>query len=221
MRAIIIGSTGLVGKQIVNKLLKLNSITDVLVFARRSLEISDPKFKEEIVDFDQVHEWAHKVRGDILFSAIGTTLRSAHTKEAQFRVDYHYQLEVAKAAARNGVDSYVLISTVNANPKSPFFYLRMKGQLEEAIKTLPFNSINIVRPGPLTGIREKIRLSEVFSTTILGIITKIVKLNIEPVHSERVADVAIEAGLKQERGLHLIEPKEIFESRAGKFLRKC
>ena len=221
MRAIIIGSTGLVGKQIVTKLLKLNSITGVLVFARRSLEISDPKLKEEIVDFDKIHEWGHKVRGDILFSTIGTTLRAAHSKEAQFKVDYHYQLEVAKAASKNGVDSYVLISTVNANPKSSFFYLRMKGQLEEAVKELPFMSINIIRPGPLTGTRERVRLSEIFSTTILGIITKIVKINIEPVDSERVADVAIVAGLKQERGINIIDPKEIFESRSGKFLKKC
>lgn len=221
MRAIVIGSTGLVGKQIVRKLLKLNSISEVLVFARRSLEIADPKLKEEIVDFEKVSEWRHKIRGDVLFSAIGTTLRAAKSKEAQFKVDYTYQLDVAREAARNGVDSYVLISTVNANPESLFFYLKMKGQLEEVIKDLSFMSISIVRPGPLTGARERIRLSEIFSTTMLEWITKIVKLDIEPVDSERVADVAIMAGLKQERGIKTIEPKEIFESKSAKFLKTC
>ena len=136
-------------------------------------------------------------------------------------MDYTYQYEVAREAARNGVDSYVLISTINANPDSSFFYLKMKGQLEEAVKVLPFSSISILRPGPLTGARERIRLSEIFSTTLLEIITKFVKLDIEPVDSQRVAEVAIMAGLKQARGVKIYLPKEIIESRPGRFLKKC
>lgn len=220
MKAIVIGSTGLVGKQIVKKLLNLNSIDEVQVFARRSLNLSDPKLREEIVDFDKISEWGHKIRGNILFSAVGTTLRAAGSKEAQFKIDYTYQLETAKAAARNGVECFVLISTINANPRSPFFYLRMKGQLEEAVKELPFQSINLLRPGPLTGPRERIRWGEVFSTSIIEIVKKFVKLNIEPIDSEKVADAAILSGLKQERGIQIINPKEILESRSQKLLKQ-
>lgn len=220
MKAIVIGSTGLVGRQIVKKLLKLKTIDEVQVFARRSLGISDPKLNEEIVDFEKVSEWGHKVRGNILFSAIGTTMRAAGSKEAQFKIDYSYQLEVARAAARNGVESYVLISTINANSRSPFFYLRMKGQLEDAVKELPFMSINLLRPGPLTGPRERIRWGEIFSTSMIGIAKKFVKLNIEPIDSEKVAETAILSGLKQERGIQIINPTEILESRSQKLLKQ-
>lgn len=209
MKAIVIGSTGLVGRHIVQKLLNLDSVSEVQVFARRSLNQSHPKLTEEIVDFERISEWQDKINGDILYSAFGTTLRAAHSKEKQFHIDHDYQLNVAKAAMQNGVKAFVLISTVNANPDSSFFYLRMKGQIEEEVKKLPFLSISILRPGPLTGTREKPRFSEIFSTTILDLLSKLVKLKIEPVDSSVVADVAVQAGIKSEKGMRIISPQEI------------
>lgn len=213
MKAIVIGSTGLVGRQIVQKLLDLDSTQEVLVFARRSLNLSHPKLIEEIVDFERIFEWEDRVRGDVLYSAFGTTLRAAHTKEKQFHIDHDYQLSVAKAAIQNGVKTFVLISTVNANPDSSFFYLRMKGQIEEQVKKLGFSSLSILRPGPLTGAREKRRLSEFFSTTVLDVLSRLVKLDIEPVDSSLVADVAVEAGLASQEGVRVITPQEILSAR--------
>ena len=212
MKAIVIGSTGLVGRQIVQKLLALDTVSEVLVFARRSLNQNHPKLTEVIVDFEKITEWQDKIQGDVLFSAFGTTLRAAQSKEKQFHIDHDYQLNVAKAALQNGVRTFVLISTVNANPDSAFFYLRMKGQIEEETKRLGFPSISILRPGPLTGAREKPRLSEIFSTTILDLLSKMVKLNIEPVDSAIVANVAVEAGTLPKEGIRIITPQEILAS---------
>jgi uncharacterized protein YbjT (DUF2867 family) len=209
MKAIVIGATGLVGKSITEQLLKLPEIREVLVFSRRSSGIQHSKLRERIVDFDNIDGWKNEIRGDILFSALGTTLKAAGSKEAQFRVDHDYQLEVAQSAVQNGVDKYVLISSVNASKSSPFFYLKMKGELDDKVMNLGFSSVCILRPGPLRGHREKPRLSELISTRLLGILP--VSAGMKPVDGSQVARVAIDCGLKR-KGLYILEAEEILKS---------
>lgn len=207
MKAIVIGATGLVGKSIIRQLLEKNDITEVLIFARRSTNIPHPKLKEEIVNFEEINSWKEKVKGDVLFSALGTTLKTVGTKEAQYRIDHDYQFMVALAAASNKVSNYVLISSVNASSKSPFFYLKMKGELEDKINTLSFKSISILRPGPLKGHREKPRLMEEVSTAILSKLP--VGAGMKPVDADLVAKVAIDCGLKGKAGTTVVEAKAI------------
>lgn len=207
MKAIVIGATGLVGRSILTQLLLKPEIDEVKIFVRRSTGIQNPKLKELIVDFEKVNDWKFEITGDVLFSALGTTLKTVGTKEAQYRIDHDYQLMVALAAAANGVSHYVLISSVNSSSRSPFFYLKMKGELEDKIGTLPFKSVSILRPGPLKGIREKARLMEEISTAILSKLP--VGAGMKPVEGNQVAKVAIDCGLAGKPGLSLIEAKEI------------
>jgi len=209
MKVIIIGATGLVGKSILSQLLARTEISEIKVFVRRSTGISNPKLSENIVDFEKVNDWKNEIQGDVLFSALGTTLKTVGTKEAQYRIDHDYQLMVAIAAAANGVSSYVLISSVNASSKSPFFYLRMKGELEDKIKTLFFKSVSILRPGPLKGHREKPRLMEEISTAILSKLP--VRSGMKPVDGDQVAKVAINCGLNAKTGVEILEAKTILQ----------
>jgi uncharacterized protein YbjT (DUF2867 family) len=148
--ALVIGATGLVGKQLVQLLLAGSHFHKVIVFGRRSLGIAHAKLGEHLINFDAVEEWQHLVKGDVLFSTLGTTLKQARGQSQQYRVDYHYQFKFAEAAARNGVPAYVLVSSSGANPNSLIFYSRMKGALEAAVKKLGFQSTNILQPGLLT-----------------------------------------------------------------------
>lgn len=212
MKALVIGATGLVGKLITEKLLGNTSFDSVQIFVRRTTGLVHNKLTETIVDFDRFDTWKTNLKGDVLFSALGTTLKAAGSKEAQYKVDYEYQLQVAKAAADNGVKSYVLISSVNAEPGSPFFYLKMKGQLEEKVSLLTFQSIHILRPGPLKGHRETSRLGEVLSTKFLDLMPKVlVSAGMRPVAGERVAEVAINAGIASEKGIHIHGAKVILK----------
>lgn len=212
MKAIVIGATGLVGKSVTERLLGNNSIDSVQIFVRRPTGLIHNKLVETIIDFDKIDSWKSELKGDVLFSALGTTLKAAGSKEAQFKVDYEYQLQVAKAAAENGVKTYVLISSVNADPKSPFFYLKMKGQLEEKISLLSFQSIHILRPGPLKGHRETSRLNELISTKFLDLMPKVlVSAGMRPVAGDKVAEVAVNAGLSVEKGIHIHGPKIILQ----------
>lgn len=212
MKAIVIGATGLVGKSVTEKLLGNASIDSVQIFVRRSTGLVHTKLIETIIDFDKFDSWKSDLKGDVLFSALGTTLKAAGSKEAQFKVDHDYQLQVAKAAAENGVKTYVLISSVNADAKSPFFYLKMKGQLEEKISLLVFQAVHILRPGPLKGHRETSRLNEVLSTKFLDLMPKVlVSAGMRPVAGERVAEVAVNAGLSDEKGIHIHGAKIILQ----------
>jgi len=149
LTAIVIGATGATGKELVKLLLDDEDFQRVKVFVRRDDESDHPKLEKHVVDFECVEDWKSELRGDVLFSALGTTLKQAGSEAAQYKIDFTYQFETAKAAAENGVKNYVLVSSTGADSKSFFFYPRMKGELEEAVKTLDFERIHIFQPGIL------------------------------------------------------------------------
>src|SRR4030066_986146 len=140
--AIVIGATGLIGKHLTKFLLDDPAYSSVKVFVRRTLNISNPKLEEHVVDFDEISIWKDKITGDELYSAMGTTIKKAGSKEAQYKIDFTYQYECAKAASENGVGKYLLISSAGANIKSGHFYLRMKGELDKKVSELPFQQLN-------------------------------------------------------------------------------
>ena len=168
--AIVIGATGLVGRHLTQQLLKEDYFGQVIVFVRRSTGISHNKLVEHIIDFNNLDTIKGKVNGDVLFSALGTTLKQAGSKNAQYLVDYTFQYEVAKIASDNGVKKYFLVSSSGANSKSRFFYTKMKGELDVAVSGLPFSQINIFRPSLLLGERTEKRTMEILGSKIIKLI---------------------------------------------------
>jgi uncharacterized protein YbjT (DUF2867 family) len=171
--AIVIGATGLVGRELVRLLLDDDRFSKITVLARRSPDINHPKLAVHIIDFRNPPSWKHLVTGTVLFSTLGTTLKTAGSKKAQYEVDYGYQFAVAKAAAENGVPVYVLVSSAMANPGSSLFYTRMKGELERDIKTLPFHYIRILQPGMLQGNRTESRPGEKSGIAVLRFLNRL------------------------------------------------
>lgn len=134
MKAIVIGATGAVGKDLVEQLLADESVEQVHIFVRRDPQLGTPtKLVTHVVDFNQPQAWQHLVQGDVLFSCMGTTLKAAGSQAAQYTVDYTYQFNFAEAAARNQVPALVLLSAAKANAQSRLFYMRIKGELEVAV----------------------------------------------------------------------------------------
>ena len=116
MKALVIGATGAVGKDLVQQLIEDSSVERIDIFVRREVKIPSAKVVAHVVDFDHPETWADLLQGDVLFSCMGTTIKAAGSQEAQWRVDYTYQYEAAKAAKTNGVPTYVLVSAIGANP---------------------------------------------------------------------------------------------------------
>lgn len=158
--AIVIGATGLVGNQLVKLLFNNKKYQKVKVFSRRATGLADEKLEEHLVDFDKFENWKNELTGDVLFSSLGTTIKQAGSKDAQYKVDYTYQFQVATVAAENEVKQLVLISSLGANPKSSIFYSRIKGELDCAVEQLPFKSVCVLRPSALVGERTEERAGE-------------------------------------------------------------
>jgi uncharacterized protein YbjT (DUF2867 family) len=166
--AVMIGGTGLVGGHLLSQLLDDARFTKVVSLGRRASWKSHPKLEEHAIDFDNAPSWSRLVKGDVAFAALGTTIKQAGTKQAQWKIDHDYPLAFAKAAAANGIRSYVLCSASSANAKSRVFYSRMKGALDDAVQQLGFERVRIMRPSLLGGAREKPRAGEKLGSAMLA-----------------------------------------------------
>lgn len=211
MKAIVIGATGATGKDLVNLLLEDADFEQVDVFVRRKMDFAAPKLKVHVVDFEDIGNWKSEVCGDVLFSLLGTTRKQAGSQKKQWRIDYDYQYEVAKAARNNGVPTMILMSSVGANPKSVFFYSRMKGALENAVKSLSFPRTIIMRPPSL--IRKNTdRIGERISVCILKGFNRLGLLKgLAPMPTEVVAEDMIKTSKDQIPGFRIMEAKEMTE----------
>lgn len=209
--AIIVGATGLVGTQLVNLLLNDDAYSTVTIFVRKGSKFQHPKIREFIIDFNKPEEWRDEVRGDVLFSTLGTTLYDAGGKDAQFKVDYTYQYQFALFASYNAVPGYVLVSAAGADAKSALFYSMIKGMLEDAIRKLRFQHIAVLRPGPIKGHRERKRRIERFGLNALGVLNAIgILKKYRPVSARTVAKAMIHVAKTQEEPQKIITLDEVF-----------
>jgi uncharacterized protein YbjT (DUF2867 family) len=209
--AIIIGATGLTGNELTQLLLNDEGFSRVKIFVRRATGTTHPKLEEHIVNFDQVDEWSQLVSGDVLFSALGTTLKKAGGKKAQFEVDYTFQYNFAVAASRNAVPNYVLVSSAYSSAASPIFYSRIKGELERDIKELPFKHIHIFQPGPLWGKREERRIFEEWNVKMTKVINRLGLLKrIRPLHGSELAQAMINASCDHTEKIKVYVLDQIF-----------
>jgi uncharacterized protein YbjT (DUF2867 family) len=207
----VLGATGLVGRELVHQLLGNEEIEKINIFVRRDFGLQHLKLEQHLIDFNDTESWKPFLRGDILFSALGTTLKQAGSKENQYLVDYTFQYRFAEEASKNGIPVFILVSSAGANSRSLIFYSRMKGELDDAVQKLPFQKIVILRPSILAGIREKRRTMEERSVRIMEILTKWMFIKYRPIRAELVAKAMINAALKDNtQKCTIVNPEDIF-----------
>ena len=211
MKALVIGATGAVGKDLVRQLLADESFERVDIFVRRDVKLSSAKLFVHVVDFDHPETWADGLKGDVLFSCLGTTIKAAGSREAQWKVDYTYQYEAAKTAKANGVKIYVLVSSVGANSKSKVFYTRMKGALDDAVQELGFEGCFILRPPSL--IRKgSDRFGEKVGIVALKVFNAIGLLRSSiPMSTEAVAAAMIGLAKSGRQSVEIINSQDILK----------
>lgn len=209
--ALIVGATGLVGSHLLRHVLDDKRFDKVVVFGRRPTGVSHARLSEHVVDFDEPETWSGLVRGDVLFSALGTTIRAAGSKAAQWRVDHTYQLETARTALANGVACCVLVSSVGASTRSRAFYTRMKGQLEQDVASLGFARLHVLRPGILTGPRSERRPGEEIGVRLIRVLNAAGMFRAyRPIHADTVSRAMIVAAFRPDL-LRIYEPAEVFD----------
>ena len=156
--SIIAGSTGLIGGNVIKVL--SNKKQSAIALTRRSIPNLPPNITEMIIDFDTFEKNGSLPSCNNVFICLGTTIKTAGSKENFRKVDIDYCLSIARKAKESGAETLSLISSIGANSSSKNFYLRTKGELEESIQSLGFSTVNIFRPSFLVGDRSEKRLAE-------------------------------------------------------------
>lgn len=209
MKAIVVGATGAVGRDLVEELCRDPRYTEVRTFARRELGVENPKVRPYVVDFERTEGWHDLVRGDVIFSALGTSKKQAGSKEAQYHIDHDYQLMFATFAKQNGVRHMVLVSSAGADTGSSFFYMRLKGVIERDVEALGFAGLTIVQPPSLIRKHAK-RPLETISVKALQALNAIgLFKSMAPISTEIVAQCMAEAGGEPFEGVRHISKQAI------------
>lgn len=210
LKAIVIGATGATGAFLVDALLEDPDYSGVTIFVRRPSGKQHPKLQEHVIDFSRLSDYASLINGDVLFSTLGTTLKAAGSKEKQWQIDYEIPAQLAQIAKENHVRSMVLLSAANANPKSPVFYSRMKGALEEKIAALGFEQYIIFRPGLLKRPHSD-RAGEKFAVSVLEGLNKLgILKKYRPLPTKTLAEKLAKAPRRESMGRHVVGMAAIF-----------
>lgn len=205
------GATGLVGRHCLRRLLADDAFERVVIPSRRSLSphLRDldvaSKLEEHVVDFNRLSDHARIMRVDKVICALGTTMKKAGSRERFREVDFGYPAAIAELALDGGAEHFLVVSAMSANPKSFFFYSRVKGELEEHLRSLPYRSLTIARPSLLLGDREEFRFGEEAAKRVAFVIPGRYK----PVHADQVAGALVDAAKTDRPGVQVIESREI------------
>ncbi|HEY4628436.1 MAG TPA: NAD(P)H-binding protein [Flavobacterium sp.] len=212
--ALIIGSTGLIGSELLNLLLDSNDYLKVITFVKRDTGIKHPKLTQHIIDFDKPETYKDLVVGDDFFCTIGTTIKKAGSKEAFRKVDFEYPRQFASFALQNKVKQFLIISSLGADAKSGNFYLKTKGEIQDFLKDCSFENVAVLQPSLLLGNRTEFRLGEkvgaffmkTFSFLFLGNLKKY-----KPIEGKTVAKAFFKIAQTNNKGFKIYESDVIQE----------
>lgn len=206
--ALIAGSTGLVGNQLLHLLLNSNLYTKVIAITRHDLP-PHPKLVVLKVEFEKLDQWAESLFGDDVFCCLGTTMAKARSKEKFYQVDFMYPLVIAKAARSNGAGRFFLVSALGANKASTIYYNRVKGEIEEAIKQIDYKAIHIFRPSLLLGDRDEKRSGEDAAKLFYKVFGFLIPKKYQAIESVTVARAMVQMALEDSEGVFIHESKEL------------
>jgi uncharacterized protein YbjT (DUF2867 family) len=208
--AIVLGATGLIGKKVTEHLLKNDTYSTVIILVRKPLNINHPKLKQHIFNYDAIDNTL--LKGDDLFCCLGTTIKTAGSKEAFRKVDLDYVVNVAKASKGNGINHFAVVSAMGANKNSTVFYNQIKGEMEESIKAIGFNSTYIIRPSLLLGDRKEFRFGELIGKFFMITLSFLIPKKYRAIYDVQVAIAMIHFMSHNEHGFFIKENDELLNN---------
>jgi len=212
--ATLIGATGLIGGELLNLLLSDEYFGSVKALIRRPFNKEHPKLEKKMVDFsDNDSILVALDNSDVIFCAVGTTQKKVKgDKEAYRKVDYDIPVHAARFCKMVGCKTFVLVSSIGANSKSNNFYLKLKGEVENAIKEVGLESVHIMRPSMLLGNREEFRLGEKIGSRLMKAFSFLLPPKYKPVQAKDVARAMLTAAKENKKGYYIYEYNEIRSS---------
>jgi uncharacterized protein YbjT (DUF2867 family) len=210
--AIIFGATGLIGKNLLNMLIIDQSYDKIKIFVRKKPGLSHAKVEVQVSDLIDIIKLKDLIKGNDLFCCLGTTISKAGSQDAFRKIDYELPTEIAMIAAENKVNGFFVVSSLGADHNSSNFYLRTKGEMEEATKKSGVNSIGIFRPSLLLGARNEFRFGETMGKTVMKLINPLLFGCLKKYRGIEAADVAkamIAAAREHKSGANIYQSDEI------------
>ncbi|TAD95458.1 MAG: oxidoreductase [Bacteroidetes bacterium] len=207
--AIIVGASGLVGSELLNCLLADPNYSQITVLVRQKLAIENPKLYQKVIDFDKISERT-TIFADHAFCCLGTTMKQAGSKEAFYKVDFTYAYEFAKFAFRSGIKKFLIVTAMGADAKSMIYYNRVKGEIEQKIIELDFDSLQIIRPSLLLGKRKNPRIGEDFGKIFGKIFSFLIPKRYQAIEGAQVAKALWKIANKNLLGNHIHESDKLY-----------
>ena len=206
--ALVIGSTGLIGSQLLELLLESKEYATVITFVKRDSGIEHPKLKQHIIDFDKPDDYQNFVVGDDFFCTIGTTIKNAGSQDTFRKVDFEYPKLFANLALKSNIKQFLIISSLGADANSGNFYLKTKGEIQDFLKNCNFESISVLQPSLLLGNRKEFRLGEIIGTFFMKLFSFLLIGNLQkykPIESKIVAQSLFKIAQQNKKGFTIYE----------------
>jgi len=202
---ILLGASGLVGGHVLELLLADPKVNRVRAIVRTPLQRTAKKLEQSILNFEEISNAPHLLRGDVIVCALGTTIGKAGSEAAFRTVDHDYPLLAARLGQDQGVKHFLLVSSLGADSGSRIFYNRVKGEIEAALERLAFERLTLVRPSLLLGDRAEFRFGE----RIFQVLGKLIPGKYRPVHARQVAAALVDRLHQGPGGVEILESSRI------------
>ncbi len=211
MKVLLIGATGATGIFVLHNLLNDSRVDEVIIFVRKSTNIKHVKLKEIVTSFDQLNGYQSHMQAHVAISCLGTTLKQAGSKEAQWMVDHDYQLQFAKLAKQNHVPHFILLSAMGATATSKIFYNKMKGALEDAVKELHFTRLDVLQPSLLIRPNSN-RFGERISEKVLSLLNSVgILKSYQPIKVENLGAIIAQLIFEKQPGVYVWNLKDLLK----------
>lgn len=209
----LVGATGLVGRGAARSFIEEERPGLLRAIVRRPTGLDGIRFRESTVDFERLEEELSRVipegeAPDVAICALGTTIKVAGSRDAFRRVDHDYVVAFAEAAKARGAKHFIVVTALNSNSRSPVFYSRVKGEVEDALRAMKFEALTIVRPSLLIGERDERRLGE----SLAAPFSKLLPRSLKGIEGERVGRALIALAFEEPLpGVRIVPSGELFE----------
>lgn len=207
--ALIAGSTGLIGSQLLQMLLDSDRYSHVVALTRQDLPLQHPKLTQLKIDFSKLGQSLDDFAADDIYCCLGTTIAKAGTKENFYQVDFYYPLLLAKSGKQRGAKQYMLVSALGADKNSSIYYSQVKGDIEEAVTNEHFDSLHIFRPSLLLGPRSEQRSGEDAAKIFYKIFGFLIPKKYKAIDSAKVARAMLHFASQEQKGTHIHESKDL------------
>jgi uncharacterized protein YbjT (DUF2867 family) len=202
MKVLILGATGLVGRNALAQALARPAITQVIAPTRKPLATKDKLMNPVAPNLELLLPEVASWKPDAAICATGTTIKKAGSKEAFRSFDHDLPLSFARLAHQAGAQDFALVSAIGASVDSSFFYARVKGELERDVREIGFRSLTILRPSIIEGERDEVRLAESLVLKLSHFLAPVLPKRFHVNPAPKIAQVLVDAVVTAEPGCH-------------------